>query len=371
MKRHTTTIWLLGCSLWLSGCSGDDESQRASNVAESPPDFISGRVTSSTTKLPEAGVWVIAETDKLPTPYRKIVVTDDDGRFLIPELPVAPYTLWVRGYGLLDSARSLATLGASLHLEVQPATDPRSAAAIYPASYWLSMLQPPNHSADWSNRFKLGCQLCHQVGSLITRTRDRAGYDLGFKKASYMNATADSLGRTQLLDSLSDWSARIAAGEVPASPPRPQGIERNLVITEWGWGDTFTYAHDEIATDKRNPTLYANGPIYGVDLGNDRLLALDPMTRSASATKTPTLGGYDTPWCNATYPAARWVRTIGCWIRLSGLSHPIRHHQLRGPISQSGEPAQSDDGCAGPRLDHHSGASRVGTGSTRVLSGGA
>jgi len=104
-----------------------------------------------------------------------------------------------------------------------------------------------------------------------------------------------------LLDALGDWSHRIAAGETPAAPPRPRGIERNVVITEWAWGDTFTYAHDEIATDKRKPSLYPNGPIYGVDLGNDRVLALDPRTQTATAVPVPTRGGYSTPWCDLTY----------------------------------------------------------------------
>src|SRR5262245_51107670 len=44
---------------------------------------------------PEAGVWVIAETTDLPTKYAKIVVTDDQGRYMIPELPKAKYKVWV------------------------------------------------------------------------------------------------------------------------------------------------------------------------------------------------------------------------------------------------------------------------------------
>jgi len=54
---------------------------------------------------PEAGVWVIAETTDLPTKFAKIVVTDDRGRYLMPELPKATYSVWVRGYGLVDSPR--------------------------------------------------------------------------------------------------------------------------------------------------------------------------------------------------------------------------------------------------------------------------
>ena len=54
-------------------------------------------------KGPEAGVWVIAETRDLPTKFRKIVVTDDAGRYMLPDLPKATYNVWVRGYGLVDS----------------------------------------------------------------------------------------------------------------------------------------------------------------------------------------------------------------------------------------------------------------------------
>ena len=50
-------------------------------------------------------MWVIAETTDLPTKFAKIVVTDDQGRYLIPELPKAKYKVWVRGYGLVDSAK--------------------------------------------------------------------------------------------------------------------------------------------------------------------------------------------------------------------------------------------------------------------------
>src|ERR1700690_2328772 len=64
------------------------------------PDDIGGIVTSS--KGPEAGVWVIAETTELPTKFRKIVVTDERGRYLLPQLPKATYKVWVRGYGLID-----------------------------------------------------------------------------------------------------------------------------------------------------------------------------------------------------------------------------------------------------------------------------
>src|SRR5262245_31223458 len=53
----------------------------------------------------EAGVWVIAETTQLPTKFARIVVTDDQGRYLIPDLPQADYSVFARGYGLVDSPK--------------------------------------------------------------------------------------------------------------------------------------------------------------------------------------------------------------------------------------------------------------------------
>src|SRR5205814_1725397 len=67
------------------------------------PQEIAGVVTSA--KGPEAGVWVIAETSDFPSKLTKIVVTDDQGRYRIPELPKANYSVWVRGYGLVDSQK--------------------------------------------------------------------------------------------------------------------------------------------------------------------------------------------------------------------------------------------------------------------------
>ena len=96
-------------------------------------DDIGGVVTSASG--PEAGVWVIAETSDLPTRYRKIVVTDDRGRFVVPDLPSATYKVWVRGYGLVDSQPVTSVRGRPLALTATPAPDARAAAQIYPADY--------------------------------------------------------------------------------------------------------------------------------------------------------------------------------------------------------------------------------------------
>src|SRR5204862_2660830 len=88
---------------------------------------------------PEAGVWVIAETTDLPTRFAKIVVTDDRGRYLLPDLPKATYSVWVRGYGLVDSQKVKTPPGKNLNLTAVIAPDARAAAQYYPAGYWASL----------------------------------------------------------------------------------------------------------------------------------------------------------------------------------------------------------------------------------------
>src|SRR5258708_37520216 len=105
---------------------------------------IAGVVTSSTG--PEAGVWVIAEASDLGTGYRKIVVTDDQGRYVVPDLPKATYTVWVRGYGLVDSTKVQTETGKMLNLTAVLAPDPHEAAKYYPAAYWYSLLHIPPKS---------------------------------------------------------------------------------------------------------------------------------------------------------------------------------------------------------------------------------
>src|ERR1700727_3168641 len=94
MNKHLVLV------LFASSCLAS-AARYAASAVPTGPDGIAGVVTSA--KGPEAGVWVIAETRDLPTRYIKIVVTDDQGRYLMPDLPKADYKVWVRGYGLVDS----------------------------------------------------------------------------------------------------------------------------------------------------------------------------------------------------------------------------------------------------------------------------
>src|SRR5262249_38132325 len=105
---------------------------------------LGGVVTSA--QGPEAGVWVIAETTDLPTKFAKIVVTDEQGRYVMPDLPKANYSVWVRGYGLVDSPKVQSVPGKILNLTAVPAPNEAAASQYYPAIYWYSMLKIPAKS---------------------------------------------------------------------------------------------------------------------------------------------------------------------------------------------------------------------------------
>ena len=264
---------------------------------------------------PEASVWVIAETTQLPTRFIRIVVTDDQGRYLLPDLPRAQYSVWVRGYGLVDSPKSTAMPGRHLDLTAVRAPDARAAAHYYPAGYWFSLLKVPDKGefpgtgpegngispnmksqGQWLRLVKSGnCTACHQLGTRATReipaslghfANAVAAWDRRVQSGQAgggMSASLNALGRDRALAMFADWTERIAAGALPPVPPRPQGIERNVVVTLWDWADPKAYLHDLVSTDRRNPRINANGKLYGVlEASADYLPVLDPTRHVAS-----------------------------------------------------------------------------------------
>lgn len=276
-------------------------------------DSLAGVVTGL--NGPEAGVWVIAETTDLPTKFAKIVVTDERGRYVIPELPAATYDVWVRGYGLVDSSKAKAKPGQTLNLTAVVAPTPRAAAYYYPAGHWFSLLRVPGreefpgtgptgngispaikNQAQFLRQIKSGtCMACHGLGSLGTRElpeglRGFASSEQAWERrlqsgqaGGNMISALVQIGRERTLKMFADWTDRIAAGEIPPAPKRPQGIERNVVITQWDWADPKAYLHDLVTTDRRNPTVNANGLIYGaLELSADYLPVLDPIRHVAS-----------------------------------------------------------------------------------------
>jgi hypothetical protein len=261
---------------------------------------------------PEAGVWVIAETSDLPTTFSKTVVTDDRGRYLIPDLPNAKYRVWVRGFGLVDSPKLEASPGQALNLTAVAAPSDKDAAQYYPAMYWWALLNPPpaaefpmakiKSQGEWLNIIKVGaCGSCHALGTPWTRTLSKnlgefsSSVDAWRRRLAsgqaqfFMARDIGRLDTERALQMFADWTDRIAAGELPfAKPQRPQGIERNIVVTSWDWGRPTAYLHELVSTDRRNPRLNPNGKVYGSpEDSTDFVPILDPVTATPSEVLHP------------------------------------------------------------------------------------
>ena len=303
-------------------------------------DDIGGVVTSP--NGPEAGVWVIAETRDLPVRYIKAVVTDDRGRFVVPDLPQANYSVWVRGYGLVDSPKVTSAPGKRVNLSAIPAPNDAAAAEYYPAIYWYSMLHipgagefggkgkiPANVTQDaWLNQMKNnGCVGCHQLGQKSTRTIPAAFGTFPSGAQAWMRRTMSGQSGQQMVGQLlslgplgyqylGDWTDRIAKGELPrVKPMRPQGVERNIVVTLRELGDDKHYLHDVITTDKRYPTVNGNGQVYGSpEYSTDILPILDPVKNTATTFTAPvrdehmplSLGPGHAAALTAMAPSAYW-----------------------------------------------------------------
>lgn len=339
----------------------------ARQVGSSVPvdaDDLGGVVTSA--KGPEAGAWVIAETKDLPTKYAKIVVTDERGRYLLPDLPKASYSIWVRGYGLVDSPKVTATAGKQLNLTAVVAPNAQAAAQYYPAQYWYSLLQPPPASDFPGTGLKgngiseqmksqqqfmgmiktTACGQCHQMGSKHTREMPKNMGDFenaaeawdrrvqSGQSGAFMNNYFSQFGRRRAMQMFGDWTNRITRGEVPPAPPRPQGQERNIVVTLWDWATDRAYTHDEASTDKRNPTVNAYGLIYGSEqFASESVHTLDPVRHVASQIPLPVGSAVkekmEAQWPqDVLLPSPNWGEEI-LWSARADTHNPMLDHKGR------------------------------------------
>lgn len=327
---------------------------------------------------PEAGVWVIAETTELPTRFARIVVTDDRGRYLLPDLPKATYDIWVRGYGLVDSPKVKSAPGRRLDLKAVPAPTPQAAAELYPAGYWLSLLKVPEKhefpgtgpqgngispnlksQPEWLRLVKSnGCTACHQLGTLGTRKIPKELGVFPTSKAAWerriqsgqagnnMVQAMNNFGRDRALAMFADWTDRIAAGEVPPQPPRPQGIERNVVITSWDWATPTVYLHDVASTDRRNPTVNANGPVFGaLELSADFVPVVDPVRNASSEIRIePRDPATPPPAPFMIQPSPYWGNEI-IWNSRMNVHNPMLDHQARVWLTAAVRPGPNPDYC--------------------------
>ncbi len=212
--------------------------------------------------------------------------------------------------------------GKILDLTAVAAPTAAAAAEYYPAQWWYSMLRIPDKGlfpgtgpkgngmatnmrsqSMWLANIKSqGCGSCHQLGNKPTRLIDpKLGkFENAFAAWTYrmqvgpaaeiMIRNIGQLDSQHALKNFADWTDRIAAGELPKSKPqRPTGVERNVVISLWDWGTPTDYLHDEVASDRRNPTVNANGKIYGAtEDSTDLVPVLDPVTHTTSQIRLTT-----------------------------------------------------------------------------------
>ena len=360
-----------------SACVATNAQQPAVSIDN---DDLGGVVAS--TKGPEAGVWVIAETTDLPTKLAKIAVTDDGGRYLLPDLPKANYRVWVRGYGLVDSTKVSTVPGKVLNLTATLAPTPRAAAEYYPAGYWFSLLHVPAESefpgrgptasggngiapnmrsqAEWLRSVKSGgCTACHQLGNKATREipaalgkfpSSIAAWDRRIQSGQaggQMSGGLNQAGRERALAMFADWTDRIGGGELPPTPPRPQGVERNVVITMWDWADPKAYLHDVVSTDRRNPTINANGSLYGaLELSADYLPVLDPVRHIASAVELTVRDPKTAPASPPTMPQpSPYWGGEAIWTSKNNVHNPMLDERGRVWITSAVRPPENPAYC--------------------------
>ncbi len=376
-KRGWSSALAVAVAVLLTAApTGLSAQQTTAEVVRIGDNDLGGVVTG--TSGPEAGVWVIAETTDLPTKFAKIVVTDDRGRYVIPDLPKANYNVWVRGYGLVDSPKVQTAPGKLVNLTGVAAPSATAAAQYYPAVYWYSMLKIPDKSqfsgpqrdenmpenltsqAQWLSVIKTtNCIACHAIGTIGTRTIPKElghfnssaeAWERRIQSGQAMTGMVNAINR---LDSklafqlFGDWTDRIAKGELPfAQPPRPQGAERNVVLTLWDWSRPTAYLHDEISTDRRNPTVNANGKLIGTtEESTDFLPILDPVHNTATEVKHPvrdpkTPSSKDNPMAPSPY----WGDTP-IWDSQTSTHNPMMDEKGRVWITARIRPPANPDVC--------------------------
>ena len=154
--------------------------------------------------------------------------------------------------------------------------------------------------ADWVWGLRRGCEVCHQMGNKATRVIEPEIGTFNSVQEAWVRKLEVGQGTRQIHTGFAlglrnptamalwtDWAERIAKGELPPTPPRPQGIERNLVLTMWDFATRTAFPHDLLSTDKRKPTVNANGHVYIVDWSEGAVSIVDPVENTEHMARVP------------------------------------------------------------------------------------
>ena len=162
-----------------------------------------------------------------------------------------------------------------------------------------------------------------------------------------MSYGLDRIGRRRAIEMFADWTDRILAGELPPAPTRPQGVERNVVITQWDWADPKVYLHDEVSTDKRDPTVNANGPIYGaLEASADYIPVLDPVSHAVSRATVP-VRDPETPRARPPLQPSPYWGEEAIWDSQSNVHNPMLDQDGRVWLTSRIRPSENPAFCQG------------------------
>ena len=167
--------------------------------------------------------------------------------------------------------------------------------------------------------------------------------------AQMSNAAEQSRPRARVLRCSPTGPIGSRPAKCRRAPPRPQGIERNVVITQWDWADPKAYLHDVVSTDRRNPTRQRERAGLRRARAERRLPAGARSGRRTRASRVPlTVRDPNTPPTGADDAGA--VAVLG----------------RRGDLDEQEQRAQPDARREGTGLDH---VGRAAAGESGLLQG--
>jgi len=199
---------------------------------------------------------------------------------------------------------------------------------------------------------------CHQLGNKPTREVPAALGEFASMEEAWdrrirsgqaggsMYGGLNRMGLSAALEMFADWTDRIVGGELPPAPPRPAGVERNVVITQWDWADPTTYLHDEVSTDKRDPTVNPYGSIYGaLEASADYVPVLDPVSHMTSQVPVP-VRDPDTPLAAGApmEPSPYWGNEA-IWDSRANVHNPMLDERGRVWLTSRVRPAENPAFC--------------------------
>ena len=144
----------------------------------------------------------------------RIVVTDDRGRYLVPDLPKATYDVWVRGYGLVDSPHVRTGVGRHAQPDRGGGAGCACRRSVLSGGLLVLAAARPGEARvprDRRQRHRAGHE---EPGRLAQKLE--VGRVLGVSRAGDEGHARDP-GRVRTMPSTDAWQRRILSGQAGAN----------------------------------------------------------------------------------------------------------------------------------------------------------